>query len=182
MSLAQGADDTALTLSKGGILKHSINITGSSIGAMAVGQGATASGSTGGKPTSKLRFTFEAKGATREQIAKWLRTAADAVEDDYCPAFAKTVDGASRAWNLEADRPFTAPAETPTGAAGDWMPLRDLLPGTVFETKDGIRAVKSEYALDSGGCLCILLASGEFAHFGKTPKEHDSTPVRVVGA
>lgn len=84
--------------------KNTINITGSTIGAMAVGSGATASGSLGGAPsTGKFRFEFKASGATREQIAKWLRTAADAVAEDYCPTFAKSENGVSRAWALESE-------------------------------------------------------------------------------
>jgi hypothetical protein len=58
----------------------------------------------------------------------------------------------------------------------EWIPLRDLLPGFVFVTERGTLAVKSEYHLTGGKCMCILLQSGEYAHF-----EHgDDTLVRVV--
>ena len=48
-----------------------------------------------------------------------------------------------------------------------WVHLKNLRNGAVFETRrDSIRAVKSEYFYESNGqSLCILLASGEFAHF-----------------
>jgi hypothetical protein len=52
--------------------------------------------------------------------------------------------------------------------------------GAVFETIDGTRAVKSEYGYDNGGCECILLASGEYAHFGKTPRAHNAMLVRPL--
>ena len=49
-----------------------------------------------------------------------------------------------------------------------WETLGSLSPGAVFITKEGILAVKSEYkysgAADSQS-LCVLLASGEYAHF-----------------
>lgn len=48
------------------------------------------------------------------------------------------------------------------------MKLRDLRPGAVFKTTDGIRAVKSEYRYGNevgSQCQCVLLASGEYAHF-----------------
>lgn len=47
-----------------------------------------------------------------------------------------------------------------------WIRLEDLPPGSLFETQSGIRAVKSEYHYSAGGqCMCVLLASGEYAHF-----------------
>lgn len=86
-------------------MSNTINIgPGTVIGAMAVGSGAQASGSIGGTvPTpGPIRFTFEAKGATREQVAKWLRSVALVLEDPEHPSttFAKTEDGASRAWTI----------------------------------------------------------------------------------
>jgi len=85
--------------------KYSINIQGGTVGAVAIGSGATATSSTGGPAArGSLRFTFEARGATRAQIARWLRTAADCVEDEHHDALAAKTDGsASRAWSLEAD-------------------------------------------------------------------------------
>jgi hypothetical protein len=47
----------------------------------------------------------------------------------------------------------------------EWVTLASLPPGTIFITKEGVRAVKSEYHLTSGQCECILLDSGEYAHF-----------------
>lgn len=67
---------------------------------------------------------------------------------------------------------------------GDWMPLKELREGAIFETKDGTRAVKSEYHygdVPNHGCMCILLESGEYAHFGNTGAEaHNATIVREV--
>jgi len=55
--------------------------------------------------------------------------------------------------------------------------LDRVRPGSVFETLQGVRAVKSEYHYDNGGApQCILLASGEYAHFTLGGKEW----VRVV--
>ncbi len=45
------------------------------------------------------------------------------------------------------------------------MTLGELPNGAIFETLDGIRAVKSEYHMANGQCECILLESGEYAHF-----------------
>lgn len=53
-----------------------------------------------------------------------------------------------------------------------YLELRDLRKGAIFETKSGVRAVKSEYFYDSEWphkketqYLCVLLTSGEYAHF-----------------
>lgn len=47
-----------------------------------------------------------------------------------------------------------------------WVRLENLPPGSLFVTKNGIKAVKSEYHYSNAGqCKCILLASGEYAHF-----------------
>lgn len=45
--------------------------------------------------------------------------------------------------------------------------LENLRNGAIFVTKDGIRAVKSEYRYSNENpeCECVLLASGEYAHF-----------------
>jgi len=49
---------------------------------------------------------------------------------------------------------------------GAWVRLNDLPKGAIFETRDGIRAVKSEYYYDSSNApQRVLLASGEYAHF-----------------
>jgi len=54
----------------------------------------------------------------------------------------------------------------------EYIKLRDLRRGAVFETTNGVRAVKSEYYYNSvwphkkeTQYQCILLESGEFAHF-----------------
>jgi len=57
-----------------------------------------------------------------------------------------------------------------------WKPLRLLEPGFVFVTQDGTLAVKSEYHLAGGQCMCILLGSGEYAHFPKG----DETIVQAI--
>lgn len=47
-----------------------------------------------------------------------------------------------------------------------YLPLSILPPGMIFTTRDGTLAVKSEYLYDdSPDPLCILLESGEYAHF-----------------
>ena len=48
---------------------------------------------------------------------------------------------------------------------GAWVRLEDLPNGAIFETRDGIKAVKSEYRYPRGAPECALLASGEYAHF-----------------
>jgi hypothetical protein len=57
----------------------------------------------------------------------------------------------------------------------DWMPLWQLRKGAIFETRSGTRAVKSEYA-SGNQCECVLLASGEYAHFVKG----NATEVREI--
>ena len=62
--------------------------------------------------------------------------------------------------------------------AKKWTTLEDLRPGAVFETRNGIRAVKSEYRYSNENpqAQCILLTSGECAHF----PEGNSTEVRQI--
>lgn len=61
---------------------------------------------------------------------------------------------------------LAATAEPSEGELVDWLPLGELRCGAIFETRDGIHAVKSEYWYDNGGAPeCILLGSGEYAHF-----------------
>lgn len=62
-------------------------------------------------------------------------------------------------------------------ALGKWVKLEDLPPGFVFVTQDGILAVKSEYHLTGGQCMCVLLASGEYAHF----LDGNDTMVQALG-
>ena len=47
-----------------------------------------------------------------------------------------------------------------------WTTLRDLRPGALFVTRDGIIALKTEYhTFGRTQCDCYLTASGESAHF-----------------
>lgn len=49
---------------------------------------------------------------------------------------------------------------------GPWITLHALRKGAIFETRDGIRAVKSEYWYSNYSApQCVLLESGEYAHF-----------------
>jgi hypothetical protein len=59
-----------------------------------------------------------------------------------------------------------------------WVRLYNLRDGAIFENKDGIRAVKSEYSYSNENLQpqCILLASGEFAHF----PDKENTWVREI--
>jgi hypothetical protein len=61
-------------------------------------------------------------------------------------------------------------------ALGDEVKLWDLRPGAIFVTRDGCYAVKSEYLYPNGVCECVLLASGEYAHF----EQGNRTLVREV--
>ena len=53
-----------------------------------------------------------------------------------------------------------------------WVRLANLRPGAVFVTRDGVMAVKSEYFYSNHNPQpqCILLASGEYAHFPELEK------------
>lgn len=60
-----------------------------------------------------------------------------------------------------------------------WVTLDELPPGCVFVTQDGVLAVKSEYKYNgefNSQWRCILLASGEYAHF----EQGNSTLVAAV--
>lgn len=67
---------------------------------------------------------------------------------------------------IERDRPDNV---------NDWMPLWQLRKGAIFETRSGVRAVKSERT-DGNQCECVSLASGEYAHFAKG----NATEVREI--
>ena len=58
-----------------------ISINGGSVGAMAIGHGARASGNIGGdtEPVGKMSVSVEIMGATQEQASEWLRAARMAV-------------------------------------------------------------------------------------------------------
>ncbi len=58
----------------------------------------------------------------------------------------------------------------------EWMRLRQLQPGFVFVTLGGTLAVKSEHRMLGGKCMCIMLGSGEYAHFA----EGDDTLVSAI--
>lgn len=58
---------------------------------------------------------------------------------------------------IERDRPDTV---------NEWMPLWQLRRGAIFETRAGVRAVKSERT-NGNQCECVLLASGEYARFAR---------------
>lgn len=57
-----------------------------------------------------------------------------------------------------------------------WITLKLLPSGSLFETKNGIKAIKSEYYYQNGQCKCILLNSGEYAHF----EEGNNTKVKII--
>ncbi len=57
-----------------------------------------------------------------------------------------------------------------------FVSLLSLRNGAVFETTEGILAVKSEYFYETGQCQCVLLSSGEYAHF----KNGNAEKVREV--
>ena len=68
---------------------------------------------------------------------------------------------------------------------GNWTSLAELPNGALFETRAGVRAVKTEYLYPWGGIECVLLASGEYAHFhgrgrelAVRLREHDVAEVR----
>ena len=54
-----------------------------------------------------------------------------------------------------------------------WTTLDELRPGAIFVTRSGVKAVKSEYRYGDGSTQweCILLSSGEFAHFPNKNEE-----------
>jgi len=61
-----------------------------------------------------------------------------------------------------------------------WVALAELPSGAVFETKTGVRAVKSKYLLDFGGHECVSLVSGEYVHFAPASDAHNATPTREL--
>lgn len=72
-----------------------------------------------------------------------------------------------------------APQPAPAAPTDEWVTIGELECGAVFETRDGIRAVKSEYRYSNAPhaqCLCVLVASGEYAHFDLRNEE----PVREL--
>jgi hypothetical protein len=60
---------------------------------------------------------------------------------------------------------------------GSFTSLGSLQPGSLFETPHGLLAVKTAYRYSNKGqCQCVLLHSGEYAHF----PQGDDTPVRRI--
>ena len=71
---------------------------------------------------------------------------------------------------MKAEGQLEARMDNPDREKMHYTRLRNLREGAVFETKSGIKAVKSEYVYSNhpdSQCQCILLASGEYAHFDK---------------
>ena len=66
----------------------------------------------------------------------------------------------------------------------EWTTLiSQLQPGAVFKTHDGILAVKSEYHMPNAQSECVLLASGEYAHFPeKNDTEVQEIPLALIKA
>lgn len=89
-------------------MSNSITITGSTVGAIAVGAGATANSTTAADRVGG-KFALEIKGrfASRGRLAQWLHTAADRVDEgtgleDH---FAEAAGPASFSMALEAETP-----------------------------------------------------------------------------
>lgn len=70
-----------------------------------------------------------------------------------------------------------------------WVPLGELREGAIFETREGARAVKSEYHYSNAGAIkCVLIESGEYAHFcqgglfndRERARKHNATMVREI--
>lgn len=55
--------------------------------------------------------------------------------------------------------------------ANNWRELDRIPNGAIFETKKGIKAVKTRYHYPNGQWECVLLTSGEYAHFSNKNKE-----------
>ena len=65
----------------------------------------------------------------------------------------------------------------------NWTTLGELQPGALFRTRAGILAVKSEYYYPNAQSECILLASGEYAHFlSKNSVEVQEIPLALIVA
>lgn len=66
---------------------------------------------------------------------------------------------------------------------GPWTTLFDLRSGAIFETRDGVFAVKTRYHSKRGAIDCYLLESGESAWFDQPanrPEAHNATEVREI--
>jgi hypothetical protein len=69
----------------------------------------------------------------------------------------------------------TEPSTHELGLEDTQWTIATIEPGTLFKA-DGVYAVKSEYHLAHGTCMCILLASGEYGYFS----QGDDTPCEVL--
>lgn len=66
---------------------------------------------------------------------------------------------------------------TESNQYGEWTTLEGLREGALFETRNGVRAVKSQYHYTSNGASqCVLLTCGGYAHF----PERGKTEVREI--
>ena len=89
-------------------MNNTIHITGSTIGAMAVGPGAQASNTTAtDRVGGKFSLDIKARFASRAQIWSWLRTAGERVDkgtglEDH---FAETVGPSSFSMSLDSETP-----------------------------------------------------------------------------
>jgi len=110
----------------------------------------------------------------------------DASELDIDNAFAEDADWTFRAYTANTNVTSTQVVfhgdieelEDDGGPERQIMLLRDLRPGAIFVIADGTRAVKTEYKYHNGTqSMCVLLESGEFAHFSKG----DLTLVSEIG-
>jgi len=61
--------------------------------------------------------------------------------------------------------------------AAGWTTLGELPPGSVFETRDGTRAVMTRNPFDDAGYCFVVLGTGGAVYFGE---RNHSTPVRVI--
>lgn len=83
---------------------------------------------------------------------------------------------------LDEPAPAAVAASEPR-EGGEWVALETLPDGALFETWNGVRAVKSEYLLGdrpNHKIQCILLESGEYAHFNDNADLHNLTVVREI--
>lgn len=66
-----------------------------------------------------------------------------------------------------------------------YVRLCNLRNGAIFATQNGIKAVKSEYVYSNkpnSQCECVLLESGEYAHFANGNDEWvKEIPVEALG-
>jgi hypothetical protein len=116
--------------------------------------------------------------ALAEHIALYAKLQADNGFPIYADPIRHMLEDAARK-AAPPDVAGTSPSELGKRMLADvasipWVKLGELREGALFETREGIRAVKSEYHYgnDPGSqCQCVLLESGEYAHFGNKNNE-----------